>query len=173
MSTRIATSKVLLIQYGPTMTLEQFKGAFMPGMVTKTIRNKVSRGDLPPMRGDVFDSQEIGDWWESISPNPNAPPTSTTWRPGDTYAGVVAAAKACAIHAHQKTVYLLLKDDEVVYVGMSTTPFVRLSSHVVGDKDFDSVAMIQCDKDNVLTLEATLITTLRPKYNIAGMPREA
>lgn len=66
MSERIATAKVLLLQYGPTMTLDQFKAAFMPSVVTKTIRNKVSRGDLPPLRGDVFDTQEVGDWWDSF-----------------------------------------------------------------------------------------------------------
>lgn len=63
--TRIATAKVLLIQYGPTMTLDQFRAAFMPGVVAKTIRNKVARRELPALRGEVFDSQEIGDWWDS------------------------------------------------------------------------------------------------------------
>jgi hypothetical protein len=63
---RIATGKILLIQYGPTMTLDQFKAAFMPSVVTKTIRNKVSSGDLPPLRGEVFDTQEIGDWWDAL-----------------------------------------------------------------------------------------------------------
>lgn len=64
-ATRIATAKVLLIQYGPTMTLDQFRAAFMPGVVAKTIRNKVARGELPALRGEVFDSQQIGDWWDS------------------------------------------------------------------------------------------------------------
>lgn len=62
---RIATAKVLLIQYGPTMTLDQFRAAFMPGVVSKTIRNKVGRGELPALRGEVFDSQQVGDWWDS------------------------------------------------------------------------------------------------------------
>jgi hypothetical protein len=65
MSARIATAKVLLIQYGPTMTLAQFKAAFMPDVTDKTIRNHVSRGDLPAMIGGVFDTQQIGDWWEA------------------------------------------------------------------------------------------------------------
>lgn len=65
MSARIATAKVLLIQYGPTMTLDEFRAAFMPGVVSKTIRNKVARRELPTLRGEVFDSQEIGDWWDS------------------------------------------------------------------------------------------------------------
>ena len=64
MSARIATAKVLLIQYGPTMTLAQFKAAFMPTVTDKTIRNKVARGDLPALIGEVFDTQQIGDWWE-------------------------------------------------------------------------------------------------------------
>ena len=65
MSARIATAKVLLIQYGPTMTLAQFKAAFMPNVTDKTIRNQVARGDLPALIGGVFDTQQIGDWWES------------------------------------------------------------------------------------------------------------
>jgi hypothetical protein len=64
-SARIATAKVLLIQYGPTMTLDQFRSAFMPNVMAKTVRNKVSRGELPTLRGEVFDTQEIGEWWDS------------------------------------------------------------------------------------------------------------
>ncbi|MUV13526.1 hypothetical protein [Noviluteimonas gilva] len=65
MADRISTSKVLLIQYGPTMTLAQFKAAFMPSVTEKTVRNQVARGDLPALIGGVFDTQQIGDWWES------------------------------------------------------------------------------------------------------------
>ncbi len=65
MSARIATSKVLLIQYGPTMTLSEVKAAFMPNLTDKAVRNRVSRGDLPRMIDGVFDTQQIGDWWES------------------------------------------------------------------------------------------------------------
>ena len=64
-SARIATAKVLLIEYGATMTVEQFKAAFMPNCVTKTIRNKVSSGGLPALRNDVFDTQDVGEWWDS------------------------------------------------------------------------------------------------------------
>jgi hypothetical protein len=64
-SARIATAKVLLIQYGPTMTLAQFKAAFMPNVMDKTIRNHVARGDLPALIGGVFDTQQVGDWWEA------------------------------------------------------------------------------------------------------------
>jgi hypothetical protein len=63
-SARIATAKVLLIQYGPTMTLGQFKAAFMPGVTDKTVRNRVSRGELPALRGEVFDTQDVGEWWD-------------------------------------------------------------------------------------------------------------
>ena len=64
-SARIATAKVLLIQYGPTMSAEQFRAAFMPSVTIKTVRNHVARGDLPAMHGGVFDTQQIGDWWDS------------------------------------------------------------------------------------------------------------
>ncbi len=65
MSARIATSKVRLIQYGPTMTIDKFREAFMPDVANKTIRNHVSRGDLPALVNGVFDTQQIGDWWEA------------------------------------------------------------------------------------------------------------
>lgn len=65
MSERIATAKVLLIQYGPTLTLAQFRAAFMPNVTEKTVRNQVARGDLPALINGVFDTQQVGDWWES------------------------------------------------------------------------------------------------------------
>lgn len=65
-SARIATAKVLLIQRGPTMTLGQFKAAFMPSITDKAVRNRISRGDCPAMRDGMFDTQEVGDWWDSI-----------------------------------------------------------------------------------------------------------
>lgn len=67
-SARIATAKVLLIQYGPTMTLGQFKAAFMPSITDKAVRNRISRGDCPAMRDGMFDTQEVGDWWDSHRP---------------------------------------------------------------------------------------------------------
>ena len=66
MGERIAVAKILLIQYGPTMTLAEFQAHFMPSVMVKTIRNKVARGDLPRLHGEVFDSQEVGEWWESF-----------------------------------------------------------------------------------------------------------
>lgn len=65
MGDRIHTGKVLLIQYGPTMTLAQVKAQFLPGLTDKSIRNRVSRGDLPPIHNGVFDSQQVGEWWDS------------------------------------------------------------------------------------------------------------
>lgn len=64
MGDRIATGKVLLFTYGPTMTVEQFRGQFMPDKMAKTVRNRAARGDLPPLRDGLFDTQEIGEWWE-------------------------------------------------------------------------------------------------------------
>lgn len=62
---RLPAAKVLLIQYGATMTLDQVRAAFMPGLTTKAIRNRIARGDMPRMHDGVFDTQQIGDWWES------------------------------------------------------------------------------------------------------------
>lgn len=65
MADRLPAAKVLLIQYGATMTLEQVRGAFMPGLTRKAIQNRISRGDMPAMHDGVFDTQQIGEWWES------------------------------------------------------------------------------------------------------------
>jgi hypothetical protein len=65
MGERIATGKVLLFTYGPTMTVEQFRGQFMPDKMAKTVRNHVARGDLPPLVNGMFDTQQIGEWWEA------------------------------------------------------------------------------------------------------------
>jgi hypothetical protein len=64
MSARINPTMLLLVEYGVTMTAEQFRDRFMPGVMLKTVRNHVARGNLPPMVNGVFDTQAIWQWWE-------------------------------------------------------------------------------------------------------------
>ena len=61
---RFSTSKLLLLEHGPTITLEKFRDLFFPSATIKTMRNKCSRGDVPQLRNGVMDSQEVGDWWD-------------------------------------------------------------------------------------------------------------
>lgn len=62
---RLATAKILLIQYGPTMTVEQFRDAFFPKLMKRSIENRSQRGEAPRIRNGVMDSQEIGEWWDA------------------------------------------------------------------------------------------------------------
>lgn len=63
-------------------------------------------------------------------------------------------------------VYFLLADDEsIAYVGQSQNVLARMSGHT--DKSFQSVRMIHVpDRGERLRLEAQLIGTLRPRYNL-------
>lgn len=63
---RFRTSLLLIQEYGPTMTTDQVRDRFLPGMTRRTIDNWVSRGDLPPRINGVFDSQQMGDWWDDL-----------------------------------------------------------------------------------------------------------
>lgn len=63
---RFRTSLLLLQEYGPTMTTDQVVARFLPNLTRRTIDNWVSRGDLPPRHNGVFDSQQIGDWWDEL-----------------------------------------------------------------------------------------------------------
>ena len=63
---RFRTSLLLLQEYGPTMTTDQVIARFLPNLTRRTLDNGVSRGDLPPRHNGVFDSQQIGDWWDEL-----------------------------------------------------------------------------------------------------------
>jgi hypothetical protein len=61
-------------------------------------------------------------------------------------------------------VYLLLQNNEVVYVGQTNSVGSRVSSHS-RDKEFDRVSAIPVSKEQRLALESALIRILKPKYN--------
>lgn len=64
---------------------------------------------------------------------------------------------------HPPGVYFLLHEEEVVYVGQSTSPGSRIAQHTK-DKIFDRVLLIPTnDLDNV---EAKYIKKFQPKYNV-------
>lgn len=56
---------LLFGQYGATMTLEQLQAAFFPATKAKTMANKHSAGLLPARTGDVYDTRDVAEWWDS------------------------------------------------------------------------------------------------------------
>lgn len=65
-------------------------------------------------------------------------------------------------------IYFLIKHDEVVYVGQSTTIHSRVLTHRACWKDFDSYTYIPCAIDQLNDLERYYIRLLKPCLNIAG-----
>lgn len=63
------------------------------------------------------------------------------------------------------TVYFLLHQNEIVYVGSSTNLGGRIKQHMIGDKIFDSYASIICDIKHLEDVEYFYIRKFTPKYN--------
>ena len=63
------------------------------------------------------------------------------------------------------TVYILFKQDEVVYVGQSINPYNRIGQHTK-DKDFDHFRVMSCLKSRMTYWEDVLIWKYDPKYNV-------
>lgn len=61
-------------------------------------------------------------------------------------------------------IYFLLQEGVIVYVGMSTSLQVRISSHSQ-DKIFDRVLYLDYHDSNIEEVEASFIRYLKPKYN--------
>lgn len=66
MAERIATAKILLLQFGPTMTMEQFGKQFAPDLTLRVLVSRSRKGSIPPLHFGLLDSQEVGDWWDSF-----------------------------------------------------------------------------------------------------------
>lgn len=64
-------------------------------------------------------------------------------------------------------VYLLLKDNEIVYVGKSKNIFNRLSEHV-DNKVYDSIFMDYMDEKDLYLKELIYINRYRPIHNLIG-----
>ena len=60
-------------------------------------------------------------------------------------------------------IYFLIKDSEVVYVGKSLRGLLRPFEHT--DKDFDKIAMLNCNTEDVDMLENKYILKYQPIYN--------
>lgn len=68
-------------------------------------------------------------------------------------------------------IYFLLSGKEVVYVGQSIRLCSRLAGHLAEmdstykAKEFDRVAWIECQRDELDLLEAAYVLYYRPRYN--------
>lgn len=58
------TLVILSNQYGATMTIENIRDVFYPGMTLKTMQNKSSAGILPRRAGFVYDTRDVVQWWD-------------------------------------------------------------------------------------------------------------
>lgn len=65
MNGNISTVWLLVGQFGQTMTIEQIRNTYFPGLSIKTMHNKACKGQLPPRTGDVFDVRDVATWWDS------------------------------------------------------------------------------------------------------------
>jgi len=64
------------------------------------------------------------------------------------------------------SIYLLFRDDVVVYVGQSINPYARMSQHLK-DKRFTHIRIMSCRKLRLRHWEEKLIKAYKPQYNIA------
>lgn len=62
-------------------------------------------------------------------------------------------------------VYLLIKNEEIVYVGQSINVDRRVKDHAT-HKSFDRVALVPCQREKLIPLEADYIRVFNPRLNI-------
>ena len=75
---------------------------------------------------------------------------------------MVLVVKNNGVSAPQVGVYLLKRDNVVVYVGRTNAFAKRISQHVTSDKEFDDYIFIPCDGDVSMRVESSLIYHLQP-----------
>ena len=68
-------------------------------------------------------------------------------------------------------IYFLIKDDKIVYVGMSSDLYRRLATHVMGQmgRQFDRVTWLKCPLAKCSGLESYYIRKFKPPLNKAGL----
>lgn len=66
-------------------------------------------------------------------------------------------------------VYMLYKNDNIVYVGESSNILSRIGQHIKeGVKDFDEFEYFELEEEDRMNLEAFIIRIVKPKYNISS-----
>ena len=75
------------------------------------------------------------------------------------------ANKKVAERGDNYSIYFLIQDDEIVYVGQTVEIHNRSAFHKREGKVFNFISVIDCSPNEVDLLELFYIHTLRPKYN--------
>ena len=85
-----------------------------------------------------------------------------------------ALTDAATFSANEVGVYLLIDDQQVVYIGKTTNLFQRVAAHQT-DKQFDSIRFIRLHHGDLDIWERELIAQMTPKYNklVADAPQSS
>lgn len=62
-------------------------------------------------------------------------------------------------------IYCLFNNGKLVYIGKTTTFFVRMAAHDKGDYEWDNVVFVPLEKSKIDLYEAELIARHNPIYN--------
>ena len=65
-------------------------------------------------------------------------------------------------------IYFLYNGDELIYIGQSRSILSRIGQHVKGGKSFDSYTFVECDEEDLDSMEAGYIKHYHPSMNVAG-----
>lgn len=66
-------------------------------------------------------------------------------------------------------VYILYKNNNIVYVGESANILSRIGEHIRENmKDFDEFEYFELNEEDRMDLEAFIIRVMKPKYNMKG-----
>jgi hypothetical protein len=68
-------------------------------------------------------------------------------------------------------VYLLIRDNKVIYVGRTTQWPQRITAHK--DLNFTKATLFECPEDKLVEYEARFIRFFNPKYNISASKKKA
>ena len=62
-------------------------------------------------------------------------------------------------------IYFLINENEIVYIGKARHPYRRIPDHKYNGISFDSVFILNSEKDKLTEIEKQYITHYKPKYN--------
>jgi hypothetical protein len=79
------------------------------------------------------------------------------------------ASDSCPI-TKRPSVYFLIDQEEIVYIGQSKFPLQRIADHVRSDKNFDRVSVFSCEASEMDIFEAINISRHDPVLNIDRWP---
>jgi hypothetical protein len=69
-----------------------------------------------------------------------------------------------AVNPNKPAIYFLYYQNEIVYIGQSRKPEERIIHHKYRFK-FDSYALLDCDEEDLSSVESELIFKYAPKFN--------